>query len=333
VPAFVVEVTTKSVFDYAVGPQSVDDKDGRASPPSGDAEASKKQQTKLQQFLTRLAQRPGNLPSSGESIDEGVPLEDLLGQRTDEAGSKAASASVPRSGSVTSLNRPGMTPSASAASGLGIAASSSMSAGLSGGLDLDAGASDSPSFNPEQDSFGYIEAILESLAYLGKLGHAMDTVLQRTPIEIYNLIEATVVDVDERNDPVRRNSMRIARFGASPKTLFSGTFGAQNSAAYSLLIRSSMSNATSLAATDEASVVAMHTEILMDFFWTVYSKLDAILQGFRVLHEVVQRIVSRKSFRDGSLQAKSGGALFSLYDVWRPVQFEVGSSCFQQMCI
>lgn len=52
--------------------------------------------------------------------------------------------------------------------------------------------------NPEADSFVYIESLLESLACLGKLGQAIDTLSQRIPVETYNLVEATVEEVEER---------------------------------------------------------------------------------------------------------------------------------------
>lgn len=67
----------------------------------------------------------------------------------------------------------------------------------------------------------------------------------------------------------------------------------------------------------------MNTEILLDFFWTLFSKLDAVLQGFRVFHEVVQRIVKSSDFKDSALVSKSGGLLFTLNDIWRPIQIEV----------
>lgn len=355
VPSFVVEPTAKSVFDYASTSAAIEEDDANAGTTAGQSSSSgrpqaKREQTKLAQFLARLAARPANLPSTGEAIDDGVPLEDLLGrqqlpspQQQLQAGGRSADepASVPRSGSVASLSRPGLTPSASASSGLGMPASSSMKAGLSAGLGTTATGEGSGAWNPEQDSFSYIESILESLAYLGKLGHCMDVVLQRAPIEVYNLIEGTVGDVDERNAPVRRDSLRLARLGAgaSPKMLFSGTLGGggqSQTTAYSLMIRSSMSGVSS-GAGEEAGVHAVNTEILLDFFWTAFSKLDAVLQGFRALHEVVQRIVGRKSFKDGSMPAaqmqaqvagsKSGGTLFSLYDIWRPIQFEVSLTC------
>lgn len=76
-------------------------------------------------------------------------------------------------------------------------------------------------------------------------------------------------------------------------------------------------------ASNNSSLQQMNTEILLDFFWTLFSKLDAVLQGFRVFHEVVQRIVKSSDFKDSALVSKSGGLLFTLNDVWRPIQIEV----------
>lgn len=55
-----------------------------------------------------------------------------------------------------------------------------------------------PQKHVEADSFGYIEGLLESLACLGKLGFALDAVAQRAQMEVFNLVEATVDEVDER---------------------------------------------------------------------------------------------------------------------------------------
>lgn len=76
-------------------------------------------------------------------------------------------------------------------------------------------------------------------------------------------------------------------------------------------------------ASNASNLKEMNTEILLDFFWTLFSKLDAVLQGFRVFHEVVQRIVKSNDFRDNALISKTGGLLFTLNDVWRPIQIEV----------
>jgi exocyst complex component 4 len=52
--------------------------------------------------------------------------------------------------------------------------------------------------NPEADSFGYIETLLEALAVLGRLGSALETLVQRVPGEIHGLVEATLDEVEER---------------------------------------------------------------------------------------------------------------------------------------
>ena len=46
-----------------------------------------------------------------------------------------------------------------------------------------------------------------------------------------------------------------------------------------------------LAALESSEKRADH-EVLRDFFWTLYSKLDALTQGLRVVYEVANRIGS-----------------------------------------
>ena len=52
--------------------------------------------------------------------------------------------------------------------------------------------------NPEQDSFAYMEVILEALAVLGKLPHALEVVSARIGSELNALIETTIDEVAER---------------------------------------------------------------------------------------------------------------------------------------
>lgn len=305
-PAFLVETAPLSIFDV----------EAAAAATSGSGVA---RPTRLSQFLNQLSSKSPDGPDVDELLAE-------HGKSTTLATSEEAGGGLPSSASMASLNNNNGNPA-----GQGITPSNSVSAGLGSGATGNAnGANQGKSANPEQDSFSYIESILESLAYLGKLSHAMDSVLQRAPIEIYNLVEATAIEVDERNDPIKRTSMRVARMGMSPKSMYSATFTSpgtsqRNTAAYSLLVRSSI---TSMSLKDDEAAIAgmmeMNTEILMDFFWTMFSKLDAVLQGFRVLHEVMSRIVARKGFKDTSLTNKSGGLVYSLHDVWRPIQIEVG---------
>lgn len=66
---------------------------------------------------------------------------------------------------------------------------------LGGGNDV---AGKPKAVNPEQDSFAYMEVILESLAVLGKLGHALEVVSARIGTELNALIETTIDEVAER---------------------------------------------------------------------------------------------------------------------------------------
>lgn len=52
--------------------------------------------------------------------------------------------------------------------------------------------------NLELDSFVYLEGLLESLGVLGKLGVGLDAIGQRVQNEIYNLVDATLEEVEER---------------------------------------------------------------------------------------------------------------------------------------
>lgn len=54
------------------------------------------------------------------------------------------------------------------------------------------------SLNPEEDSFRYIETLLESLGVLGRLGSALDTVAQRVTTELHSLVDCTLDEVEER---------------------------------------------------------------------------------------------------------------------------------------
>lgn len=199
---------------------------------------------------------------------------------------------------------------------------------------LSAGAASKQTQNPEVDSFTYIESLIESLAVLGRLGVGLDAVLQRVPVEIYNLVENTLGEVDERNESDKRSS--LAPRPTSALLLSSGFQGQPNgrpsdTRPVSSAVLSVLSSKDSLAQhrmsifrinAAEATALESSAETLKDFFWTLYSKLDASLQGFRVLYEVAMRISERRDFKDAS-GAKAANLLFSLLEVWKPVQSEV----------
>jgi len=138
--------------------------------------------------------------------------------------------------------------------------------------------------DPEIDSFAYIEMLLEALAVLGKLVGALDIVIQRMPTEIFALVDSLVNEVSERSEFLRLT----ARNGAA--TLVSA--GSSSASKYIYIERRPVEHiASSLRLTAlEASAKETDRETLRDLFWTLYSKLNAVLQGFRVTYEVSNRI-------------------------------------------
>ncbi|GAA6035827.1 hypothetical protein JCM8097_005726 [Rhodosporidiobolus ruineniae] len=193
--------------------------------------------------------------------------------------------------------------------------------------------------NPEVDSFAYIEMLLEALAALGKLGYALDAVGQRVQGEMFALVEGTVEEVEERNDMMKQfGAPTSTTSGPRPSSFFVPPSPDPSRSSSSSGGPSSSSSAAAAAgswATDgvasllrlsasETNTLASSVETLRDLFWTLYSKMDAVLQGFRVAYEVAGRIAERRDFKDATLvKTSSGNLLFSLLDVWKPVQQEV----------
>jgi len=173
--------------------------------------------------------------------------------------------------------------------------------------------------NPEADSFAYMETLLESLAVLGKLGSTLDNIAQRLPGEVFNLVETTINEVGERAEYTKRQNAGISST-ADPIDVKSdsvyllinlppdasaeeeyrdrkgrGTMKGKEAtiAAASAGGRKAQVKSTSLRLTAlENSARHMDHEIMKDLFWTLYSKLDAVAQGLRVVYEVANRIGS-----------------------------------------
>lgn len=164
--------------------------------------------------------------------------------------------------------------------------------------------------NPESDSFTYIETLLEALAVLGKLVGALDSVIQRAPTEMFVLVEGTIEEVSDRAEFIRVapiNTATTPNSSAFPSTTYvpSTPLLLSSSSRYIFLSpkpSSATSNtvpnmtpaemlASSLRiASLEASAKESDRETIRDLFWTLYSKLDAVVQGFRVCYEVSNRI-------------------------------------------
>ncbi|KAG7099005.1 hypothetical protein E1B28_000890 [Marasmius oreades] len=178
---------------------------------------------------------------------------------------------------------------------------------------------DNQSTNPESDSFAYMETVLESLAVLGRLGSALDVITQRLPGELFTLVDTTLEEVSERTEYGQRSS--IYSFGNSTANA-EGVYIFSVDPSLIVTHNNEFLRALTLrlAALESSSQHVDH-EILRDFFWTLYSKMDALAQGLRVICEVANRIGSRKDFKD-SFGTKLG-TLFPLDDIWSSIQSEV----------
>ncbi|CAG8500956.1 8518_t:CDS:10 [Ambispora leptoticha] len=146
--------------------------------------------------------------------------------------------------------------------------------------------------NPESDSFYYIEIIIESLALLGLLPEAMEMITQRLPLELYQLVDKTVAEVEER---------RTVHVFASLKKK-------KNDPTNIYLLESPENEA--------------QMEILRDLLWTLYSKLNAVLQGHRFILDVVERISKRPMYAKITDEKKKIKA-YPFIDIWKPVQSEL----------
>ncbi|CAI2168626.1 9696_t:CDS:10 [Funneliformis geosporum] len=142
--------------------------------------------------------------------------------------------------------------------------------------------------NPETDSFYYLEILIESLSTLKKLPQALETITQRIPIELYQLVDKTISEVEERNSDIFSQKSKINDVA----DIFSLDYP-ENDA---------------------------QMEILRDLLWTLYSKLDAVLQGHRFILEMVDKISKRPEYQKNDSQKFK---MHSFIEIWKPVQSEV----------
>ena len=239
------------------------------SPSSPTARTSYTQHSRLSRYLQDLSLRPNDPPGD---VDDG--------------------------GSASGQGMSG-TPSYSNSGGPSAAASFSSLSNLA-----NAGPSQNQR-NPEADSFVYVETLLESLSVLGKLGGGLDIVAQRLPSEIFALVDGTVDEVSERAEYSRRTSLLFGiNTGSKDHSTYTVTSKHAVAGGLPLNIPNSLVDATRarhglqisplqlrLTALESSTKHADH-EVLRDLFWTLYSKLDAVMQGLRVVYEVANRIGS-----------------------------------------
>ena len=260
-----------------------------ASPSTPNAPNSTTQHSRLTRYLQDLALRPNDPPDEVEDS---------------KIGGSGSGQALPASPSYSNSGGPSVTTSLSSLSNFANVSQSRNQR------------------NPETDSFTYMETLLESLSVLGKLGGGLDIVAQRLPGEIFSLVDNIVDEVSERAEYNRRTSLL---FGNNTGTKDHATYIVTSKPAVTggplLDMPSSRAGHSPLISPLQLRLTALESsakhadhEILRDLFWTLYSKLDAVLQGLRVVYEVAKRVgsVSRfdACFSEQSLQHWTVAARF-----------------------
>ncbi|KAF8477397.1 Sec8 exocyst complex component-specific domain-containing protein [Kalaharituber pfeilii] len=147
-------------------------------------------------------------------------------------------------------------------------------------------AEDGGNKNPEADSLSYIRLLLESLNNLGYLSNAISTINQRLPVELFKLVDKTNQEVDQRHPSSLLGFSRKRKMG---KTLDLG-----------------------LGEND------VRVTVLYDLLWTLYSKFEAVMEGHRIVYDVVKGISKRENWTDTTLTN-------GFVEVWQLLQSEMRS--------
>lgn len=141
--------------------------------------------------------------------------------------------------------------------------------------------------HPESDSFSYIKHIVLALRSLSQVHRAIDTLSQRLPLEVYQLVDKTINEVESRHSIDLRNLGRRRR---EQRNAFDGS------------------------GRHEANA-----EVLADLLWTLYSKLAAVLGGHRIIHDCVMAIIKESKNKDNFSDMPE----YNYIEVWKPIQSEV----------
>ncbi|KAI9311522.1 Sec8 exocyst complex component-specific domain-containing protein [Dichotomocladium elegans] len=150
--------------------------------------------------------------------------------------------------------------------------------------------------NPETDSYYYMEIIIEAFAVLGEIPAAIETIRERLPLEIHRLVDKTIAEVEERHG--NKSDIIINQ----PKK-----DAVDTSDMYCL---------------DKANNEAKN-EALKDLLWTLYSKIEAVLQGFRFTETCARRIKKRLIATKELDISRDSFPIYHFHEIWRPIQLEI----------
>jgi len=144
--------------------------------------------------------------------------------------------------------------------------------------------------NIEAESLHYIRLLIESLHSLGHLPDALEEISQRLPVELNRVVDKTNMEVDSRHSASVRGKSQTYKDGKSIEMCLSES--------------------------------DPRVEVLYDLLYTLYSKFESILEGYRVIHDVVKGIMKRDwSTETSNSNSMSGGFL----EVWKLIQSEIRS--------
>ncbi|KTW31694.1 uncharacterized protein T551_00955 [Pneumocystis jirovecii RU7] len=146
-------------------------------------------------------------------------------------------------------------------------------------------------YNPEVDSYEYMKMLTRALYLLNVLPNSLDIIIQRLPVEIYQLIDKTINEVEQRNFNLFQDRFSKKK----PLNILDIEFLEDN----------------------------MRSEILKDFLWTLYSKLAAVLQGYHVIYTYILDLNDEDSQKTSEKMSKS--ISFNLLEIWKPIQLEIQS--------
>ncbi|KAF9090399.1 hypothetical protein BGX29_011503 [Mortierella sp. GBA35] len=150
--------------------------------------------------------------------------------------------------------------------------------------------------NPEVDSAYYLEILVESLGLLGKFKDAILTILQRVPLETYQLIDKTISEVNERRNAAALKTIntRDSNYDDEDDEKYLATKNTEN-------------------------------EILRDLFWTLFSKLECVTQGHSTVLIAGQRLLRR--VEGDHVKSKemglAGVKMYTFAEVWTPMLTEI----------
>ncbi|UZJ53559.1 hypothetical protein CBS101457_002879 [Exobasidium rhododendri] len=300
--------------DYERGKGEAEDHDEPSSTEKVRGPTSQEKPLKLFQYLKSLADRPSFDPNLATDMPDLSAPNGLL-----------SSTANPGTNILTETK---------------MTSSQSMDSNLAAPLGGGDSAEQFQSQNPEADSFLYIEMLLESLARLGKLKVTQEIIQQRLTTELHQLVDSTIEEVDSRNELLRRSSVMVMRpesvllsnasalarsFAESTRNSFrSSSFGR-----FSTSFGTAMGSSSLRLSTLESNRVERDGETMRDLFWTLFSKLEAVLEGHRVIFEVVKKISSRGA--SSAYKAVKIGKPSSLLEIWRPIQAEVRTLLYEHL--